>query len=283
VTSSNDSGAGSLREAIANTSAGATLCFTQSITLASQLLLDKNLNIHGGNAVFLSGNNTTRVLEVQSGKTARLFGFEIKNGRTQVGPGSGGAAVLNAGTLRLQGMQLKNNTARGIPLVIGLGNAQGGAVYNTGTVQILYSNLSSNNATAEAGMSQFGPAMPGDLGGTAQGGAIYNTGTLSLSSSTVGGNSAFGGAGSNGGMGMTQVIFMPPLPPMENCVIPAGSGGTGGSAAGGGIFSTVAFGNNASITGNTVTAGVGGSAGGPPPCSTAQASSGTATGQNTVP
>jgi hypothetical protein len=284
VNSSSDSGAGSLREAIANASAGASLCFTQSVTLASQLVLDKNLTIHGGNTVFLSGNNATRVLEVQSSRTVGLFGFEIRNGRTQVGPGSGGAAVLNAGTLVLKGMQLKNNSARGASMMIGLNSAQGGAIYNTGTLQLFYSNLSSNNATAEAGMSQFVPSLPGDPGGTAQGGAIYNTGTLNLASSTVGGNSAFGGAGSNGGMGMTQVIFMPPpSPPMENCVIPAGSGGTGGNAAGGGIYSTVAFTNNASVSGNSATAGAGGSAGGPSPCSTAQASSGTATGQNTVP
>jgi hypothetical protein len=116
VTSNSDSGAGSLREAITNAAAGSTLCFTQSITLGSQIVVDKNLNIHGGNGVFLNGNNTARAFEVQSGRTASLFGFEIKNGRTQTtGVTFGGAAIFNQGTLKLQGMKL-NTVCHGFDL-----------------------------------------------------------------------------------------------------------------------------------------------------------------------
>jgi hypothetical protein len=51
ISSSADTGSGSLRDAIANAASGDTICFTQSITLSSELSVGKNLNILAGENV----------------------------------------------------------------------------------------------------------------------------------------------------------------------------------------------------------------------------------------
>jgi hypothetical protein len=147
-------------------------------------------------------------------------------------------------------------------------------------LQIFYSKLSNNNAIGKDGMSKVAPNDMGDPGGTAQGGAIYNAGSLSLFSSSVNTNTAQGGNGGNGAMGIAQTIGNPPA---LICLSPPGLGGQGGGAAGGGVYSTLAFTNNASIDGNTVMAGSGGIAPGPPPCVVIPAPLGITSGQNTVP
>src|SRR6185369_1735966 len=81
VTSTADSGAGSLRQTIANACDGATITFDaavfatpQTITLTTgEILVDKNLTINGGTSqVTLSGNNASRVFNVAAGKTVGI-------------------------------------------------------------------------------------------------------------------------------------------------------------------------------------------------------------------
>jgi hypothetical protein len=70
VTSDLDSGAGTLRQAIADVCAGGTITFNGDMTilLASELALDKDLTIDGEtHAVTVSGNNVTRVFNVTAG------------------------------------------------------------------------------------------------------------------------------------------------------------------------------------------------------------------------
>ncbi len=77
VTTTSDSGPGSLRQAIADAVAGDIISFDlpdhSTITLASELLVTKNLTISGPGPVHLtiSGNNTVRVLQV-NGSTLAL-------------------------------------------------------------------------------------------------------------------------------------------------------------------------------------------------------------------
>ena len=139
VTTTADSGAGSLRQAIADAQAGDTITFAISgvITLTSgELLITNDLTITGpGPAnLILNPNHASRGFEIRSQVTANISGLAITNGL--VGYSSSGGGIYNAGTLTLSNTTVSLNTA-----------AAGGGIYNYhGTVTIDNSTLSANTA-----------------------------------------------------------------------------------------------------------------------------------------
>ena len=116
VTNLNDSGAGSLRQAVNdnnNTLGGGTVCFlpglTGTITLTSgALTLSRSVTINGpgANVITVSGNNAARVFLINAGVTAAISGLTIANGSTN----AGGAGLYNQGTLTLTACTVRNNT-----------------------------------------------------------------------------------------------------------------------------------------------------------------------------
>jgi len=83
VTSLNDSGAGSLRSAIASASPGDMIQFqvAGTITLTSgELYIGQNLTITGPgpSALAISGNHASTVFEIASGATVGLSGLTIE-------------------------------------------------------------------------------------------------------------------------------------------------------------------------------------------------------------
>ena len=88
VTNINDSGAGSLRQAIADAHDGDTvnLGVTGAITLSTgELLVDKSITIQGpgsGNLT-IDCNGVSRGFYVSSGVTATIAGLTITNGNAQ--------------------------------------------------------------------------------------------------------------------------------------------------------------------------------------------------------
>ena len=202
VSTTSDTGAGSLRQAIVDTCAAGTITFdstlaNQTITLASQLLIDKELTIHGeSNAVKLSGNKATRLFEITAGNVVALTNLTILNGEVSNDDGGG---ILNQGSLTVTNCWFDGNGT------VGISGDNGGAIDNRGTLTIVGSTFTNNTSTAGGG------AIENVGGGTTtitnstfynnsaanNGGAIYNyAGTVSLNNVTLANNSS---TGTNGG------------------------------------------------------------------------------------
>lgn len=145
VTNANDSGAGSLRQAIADLCSGGTINFAaplagQTIVLASTLVIDKDLTIDGSALspqIHISGNNSVSVFEVPPGISVTLNGLAIENGN-----GAGGGGISNGGTLQVMNSILSGNTSTG---------NGGGGIANFGSLSLSYTTLSMNNATNDGG------------------------------------------------------------------------------------------------------------------------------------
>src|SRR5262245_12206276 len=89
-----DSGAGSLRAALAAASSGDTINFAsslkgQTITLTSELDITTNLDIEGpgANKLAVSGNGVSRVFDITGGVTVTIAGLAIINGSADQGAG----------------------------------------------------------------------------------------------------------------------------------------------------------------------------------------------------
>jgi large repetitive protein len=189
VTNTNDSGFGSLRDAMANAVSGDTINFSlaspATITLASTLTVNTSLTISGPGAsnVAISGGNAVQVFSIGGGTTVNISGVTIENGNNSNGNSyygsASGGGIANAGTLTLDNCAVSGNSAN----VSNFGfnaNAYGGGIYNTGTLTISNSTISGNSANV-GGFAYYADGY---------GGGIANTGTLTLLNSTISGNSA---------------------------------------------------------------------------------------------
>jgi len=159
VTNTNDSGLGSLRQALADANDGETINFDaalkgQSIDLTTaELVIDKSVTITGPGPAMLtvSGSfRTFRVFHVMPGRTVNIEGLTITLGFPQFGVGGG---ILNdRATLTVTNCSVATNVAYG-----------GGGIYNDGrsgsaTLTIVDSTVTGNGAG----------------GSSALGGGIYN-------------------------------------------------------------------------------------------------------------
>src|SRR5207237_9263046 len=118
----------------------------QTITLASELFLPRNVTIDGPDPanqhVTISGNNVSRVFSIQPGKTATIRDLTILGGLNA----NGGGVYNDHGTLTLINMTISGNSA-----------SLGGGVYNNGTTSgsalltIINSTISGNTANAAGG------------------------------------------------------------------------------------------------------------------------------------
>ncbi len=184
----NDSGSGSLRQAILDTAAGGTVDFqpglSGTITLTSgELAIGNDLTIIGPGAAALtvSGNHAFRIFDV-IGSSVAVSGLTLTAGLSN----DTGGAVQNAGTLRVTACVFSGNVVNSQ-----LGSYQGGgAVFNSGVLNVTDCTLSNNAAS-------------GDQQNV--GGGIYNTGTLTVMNSVVTGNSV-GDSGASGARKATGAV-----------------------------------------------------------------------------
>ncbi len=180
VTNTNDSGTGSLRDAIVtSTAAGGIVTFnltgSNTITLTSgPITIAKNLTITGPGASSLTidGNAASQVFIINNGETDTISGLTIQHGKTTTTNGGG---IFNFGTLTLNSVTITNNTAE-----------SGGGIENTGTLTVNACTISSNIANGGSG------------------GGIDNTGFLTVNNgSSITSNTANSGGGVSENTGST--------------------------------------------------------------------------------
>ena len=179
VTNTNDSGAGSLRQAIADALNGDTIDFgvTGTITLTTgELLVNKGITIHGSGPDHLTvdGNHASGVFYVQldGGGAASIAGLTITNGNA--GNGWGGGISNESSMLTVSNCTISGNSASGV-FGVGGGIANDDVISNA-TLEILNCTISGNSA--------------GDNGGGIYNYGGSNTATLRVINSTLSGNSA---------------------------------------------------------------------------------------------
>ena len=165
VTNTNDSGPGSLRQALLDADDGDVIGFavTGTIGLSSgELLVTKNITISGPGAenLAVNGNGQSTVFHIVLGETVTISGLTITNGSA----GSGGGIHNDHAALTLDSCTITGNSGGGIyndgnnvghaTLQINnslITNNSGGGIYNdaiqagTATLVITYSTLSNNN------------------------------------------------------------------------------------------------------------------------------------------
>jgi len=210
VANNADNGTGSLRRAIADSCDGGTITFggNYTITLASELIIDKNLTIDGtGRSVTVDGDNNTRVFHVNAGITFNLNDLTIANGLAGAdNHGGGGLWVdgtnLSVTTVNLSRVTFSNNrTDTAIP------EGGGGLRSYQGTLALTDVTFADNQAQTGGGMSTtYGTAaltnvtfsgnkaLESDPAGLGCGGLFSGMGHLTVTNATFSNN-----AGVNGG------------------------------------------------------------------------------------
>jgi PKD repeat protein len=203
VTSINDSGVGSLRQVVAEAPLGAVISFDltipAAITLTSGgLVLDRPLVLLGPGAdqLTLDGSLNDRVMVINNGGFAAVYGLTLTRGRTT---GVGGCLLVDtASRAHFDSTVFTDCESTG-------SNQVGGAVevLNDSEMAMVYSLITDSRA---------------DYGAAA---AVSRGGTLTLSNSTVSGNTArnSGGALADGAQGGTVIV--------NNSTLADNAGGSG--------------------------------------------------------
>ncbi|HLJ95741.1 MAG TPA: hypothetical protein VKU02_21370, partial [Gemmataceae bacterium] len=187
--------AGSLRNAIDNSTSGDTIIFSatlvgQTITLTRELIIQRNLTIIGlgANLLTVDGNHADRDFLIFGGIASirvQIIGLTIEKGMAS-GEDALGGGILNFDNLTLTDCTLSGNTARGPAGGNGEGGGGGGAgagggIFNYGNLNLLGCTLSDNTTTGGIG-GNGGKTSNGGMGGGVNGGA----GSLALSTTPAG-------------------------------------------------------------------------------------------------
>jgi hypothetical protein len=244
VTNTNDSGAGSLRQALADANDGDTITFAVSGTIgltSGELLVDKSITMSGPGVdnLAVDSNAKSRVFYIASGKTVSLSGLTIRNGNASGDVPDGGGIYNEHATLALSNCTISDNSAfrngggilsGGATLTLNscviTGNItgnEGGGIYNDAEVDSAALQIS--DSTINDNSASFGGGISNEPGPLAKGTAM-----LTVSNSTLGGNS-----GDYGGAIFTNGDFGHATATVSNCTI----NGNSVQMRGGGIYCVV--------------------------------------------
>ena len=251
VTNTNDSGPGSLRQALTIANDGDTIGFavTGTISLTSgELVIDKNITISGPGPGLLTVARDQqaadfRIFNIPPSHTAEIDGLTITGG-SLVGNGGG---ISSGATLTISNCAISGNSI----LTTDSLQHSGAGIYNVGTMTIVNSTVNNNQALTGGFFPPSGGGISSDVGtltiqnttisentAAGYGGGVYNVGSLTAINSTIRGNTGSGGGGI---FGVATII---------DCTI----SGNRATFEGGGIFGGGTI-SNCTISGNMTTVG----------------------------
>lgn len=269
VLNTNDSGPGSLRQALADASLGATITFDtelsgETILLSSPVVITQSVTVDASDLsdeITISGTNTQLLTISGSAGRVILDSLTFSGGRNSSGSGaaiecsssdftlrdctfsenqsrdSGGAVFFDGDAIGVENCRFENNTAGAFP---GSSSAHGGAVFlGSGSATLFGCHFYSNTA--------------GNLSG-GNGGAIFQEGgTLTINQSTIESNLAGINGGHGGGISTSGNLTINRSTLEANRAGPGEtSGGTSTGGSGGAIHAagaTLKI-NNSTIHGN---------------------------------
>ena len=235
VTNTNDSGPGSLRQALFDANDGDTINFDsslngQKITLTSgELNVDKDVTISGPGADHLAvdGNAQSPVFYVNPGTTVAIDGLTVENGYDDSPNGAGGIFNWNA-LLTVSRCTI-------------IGNSGGG--------------ISNEGFRGSATLMVTNCIVNGNYGGGIENGAVEGGALLTITNSTISGNSGdFGGGISNSANPGGAIVAV------SNSTLSGNSadygGGIGNACSVGGVSEVTV--SNSTLSGNSATGNGGG-------------------------
>lgn len=223
VTTKNDSGAGSLRQAILDGDYGDEIRFaatvTGAITLATPLVIDKDLMITGPGVskLTISGGGASQIFVQNSGAIFTMTDLTLANGKAVDGNG-GALMVQGSARVKIVAKTLSKLTSKVIPTATTItrcvfsnnaissseiSGGFGGAIYAGSGTMTISDTLFSGNSTDFVGGAIYNEAnvmyltnvtMSGNSSGKFAGG-IASDGELHIVNSTITGNSATKGGG----------------------------------------------------------------------------------------
>lgn len=202
VTSGEDIGPGTLREALSLINDGDTIDFAVSaVTITSEeLVIDRSISLHGPVTIARAGAARFRIFLIKSGEIVMMDGVTIQGGYADASVGGG---IFNRGGLALRFCSVVNNFSDA--------GDGGGGIYNSGLMAIVDSTVSGNRAGFTTGLP------------VGYGGGIRSSGNLEITNSTISGNVA---DLSGGGVYCTGTVLI------RNSTL----AGNEATDAGGGIF-----------------------------------------------
>ena len=205
VTNNNDSGAGSLRQAIADVGAGEEITFDAdyTITLATQLSVDTNMTIEGtgSGSTIIDGAGSCSIFNIHEDKTVTLTDMTIRNGNQH--------GIWNYGALTIIDCTISGCTA----------TTFGGGISSSGSGTLTLSDCTIS------GNSQTPDAYHG-------GGGIFSEGSATLTNCTISGNTCVSDNTGGGGIYFSTVAANSLI--LTNCTI-ANNENTRASGNGGGV------------------------------------------------
>lgn len=236
VLNCNDSGPGSLRQAVADAASGDSISFALSSSCSTIHLTSGPITISqqltivgpGANNLAVSGDNASEVFDIATEGMANISGLTVEQGTA-----SSGGGIYNQGVLTLSNSKVSGNTASngwGAGFLTGTGSetdvvdstftgnvasVDGGGIFNYGTLTVSGSTFSGNHAVngdgggiynfyqETAGVSDS--TFSGNSAGFNGGGIVNEGGAMTVTSSTLSGNSA-GTSGSDIAVGSMTTV-----------------------------------------------------------------------------